>query len=232
MAERELPKLETGVRFPSPAPIAASAYVAVAASPRASRRFTIRPATICAVEGSAAALRFVLRHVASIRTVDGPVHLAQINVARLRAPIDDPATAEFVEGLERINALADTSAGFVWRLQTEDGNATAVRAYDDELVIVNMSVWTSLEALADYVYRSGHVEFLRRRADWFRRMGEANVALWWIEPGHRPPVAEGVGRLAHLRAHGATPRAFTFRRPFAPGGKHLEPADDRNACPA
>ena len=158
--------------------------------------------------------------------------LAQINIGRLHAPIDDPLIAEFVDGLERINALADAASGFVWRLQTEDGNATAVRAYDDELIIVNMSVWTSLEALGDFVYRSGHVEFLRRRADWFHRMGEAYLTLWWIAPGHLPSVREGVERLAHLRAHGAGPSAFTFREPYGPAGGAPTRADDRNACPA
>ena len=142
-------------------------------------------------------------------------HLAQINIARLRAPIDDPRTAEFVDGLERINALAEGADGFIWRLQTEDGDATAIRAYDDDLIIVNMSVWTSLEALADYVYRSGHVEFLRRRRDWFEPMAQAHHALWWIEPGHRPGVHEGKERLEHLHRHGPGPSAFTFREPFA-----------------
>ncbi len=160
------------------------------------------------------------------------MQLAQINVARLRAPLDDPRTCEFVEGLERINALADAADGFVWRLQTEDGNATAVRAFDDDLIIVNLSVWSSLEALADYVYRSGHVEYLRRRADWFHRMDQGHLALWWIVPEHRPTLHEGVERLEHLRAHGAGPSAFTFREPFDPGAAHAEDADDRNACPA
>ena len=159
--------------------------------------------------------------------MDTGAPLAQINVARLRAPIDDPRTAEFVDALERINAVADEAPGFVWRLQTEDGDATAIRAFDDELMIVNMSVWTSLEALAEYVYRSGHEAFLRRRREWFEERVEAHQALWRVEGGHRPDVAEGLERLADLRRHGPSPRAFTFREPFAA----QKPPQDRHPLP-
>jgi hypothetical protein len=141
-------------------------------------------------------------------------HLAQINVARLRAPIDDPLVAEFVAGLEPVNELADASPGFVWRLQTEAGNATSVQAYADELVIVNMSVWESLEHLGDFVYRSAHTEFLRRKRAWFERMVDAHMALWWTESGTLPSVAEGVARLETLRTKGPSADAFTFRNAF------------------
>ena len=97
-------------------------------------------------------------------------HLAQVNIGRLRARVDDPLIADFVANLDRINALADAAPGFVWRLQTEDGNATAIRpADDDELLAINLSVWESVEALADYVYRSAHVELMRRRRPEKRR---------------------------------------------------------------
>jgi len=155
--------------------------------------------------------------------VDGHEQLAQINIARLRAPLEDPATAEFVESLARINALADEAQGFVWRLQTEGGDASAIRAYDDELMIVNLSVWTSLEALAEYVYRSGHVAFLRRRREWFETSEDAHVALWWVQPGRRPDVAEGRERLARLRLHGPGPEAFTFREPYREQATRLPP---------
>jgi hypothetical protein len=157
--------------------------------------------------------------------------LAQFNVARLVAPIDDPRIADFVAGLDAINALAEASPGFVWRFQTDDGNATSVHPYGDELVIVNMSVWTTVEALADFAYRTGHVEYLRRRAEWFDRMGTPIVTLWWVPAGTRPSVDDGVARLEHLRAHGATAQAFTFRAPFTPAG---EPArrDERDPSPA
>jgi hypothetical protein len=145
--------------------------------------------------------------------------LAQINVARLKAPIDHPDTAEFVANLDGINALAETSPGFVWRFQTDDGNATSVHPTGDELVIVNLSMWTSVEALSDFAYRSGHTAFLRRRAEWFERATEPVVALWWEPAGSRPDEHEGMARLAHLRTHGPSAHAFTFRDQFDPAGR-------------
>jgi hypothetical protein len=160
-------------------------------------------------------------------------HLAQVNIGRLRAPVDDPLIADFVAGLDRINALADLATGFVWRLQTEDGNATAVRPVeDDELLAINMSVWESFEALADYVYRSEHVAFLRRRREWFERFGTSYLALWWIPAGTIPTVPEAVARIAHLDCHGPTQAAFTFKHRFAPpheGGSIVD-SDERDAC--
>jgi heme-degrading monooxygenase HmoA len=143
------------------------------------------------------------------------VHLAQINVGRLLAPVDSPVVAEFMAALEPINALADTSPGFVWRLQTEDGNATSVRPYEDDEILVNLSVWESMEALDAFVYHSEHTAYLRRRREWFGRMAEAMLALWWIPEGELPTVEQGVARLDHLRAHGPTQEAFTFRQRFA-----------------
>jgi hypothetical protein len=147
--------------------------------------------------------------------------LAQINVARLKAPIDHPDTAEFVANLDRINALGEASPGFVWRFQTEDGNATSVHPYDDELVIINLTMWTSVEALADFAYRSGHTAFLRRRAEWFERATAPAVAMWWEPAGTRPSERDAVARLEHLRTHGPTAHAFTFREQFDPAGKPL-----------
>jgi hypothetical protein len=141
-------------------------------------------------------------------------HLAQVNIGRLRAPTDDPLVADFMNALDEINALAERSPGFVWRLQTDDGNATALRPYDDESILINLSTWESADALADYVYRSDHTAFLRRRAEWFERMSEAMLTLWWVPAGHRPTEAEAVARLDHLRRHGPTPHAFTFRHQF------------------
>jgi hypothetical protein len=161
-------------------------------------------------------------------------HLAELNIARLRAPLDDPATQEFVEALDEINALADASLGFVWRLQTEDGNATAIRTFDDDLVITNMSTWESVEALGDYVYRSGHVAFLHRKREWFNQYGSVHLVLWWVQAGMQPTVDEALDRLAHLEEHGPSTRAFTFGRPFAPPDRSdadLE-VDNRNICPA
>ena len=159
--------------------------------------------------------------------------LVEINVARLRAPLDDPQLADFTNNLDRINALAESSTGFVWRLQTEDGNATAMRPYEDETVIINVSMWVSVASLGDYVYRSGHVDFLRRKREWFHRFGEAAVALWWVPAGERPTLAYAVDRLDHLRAYGPTARAFTFAKPFpAPGSAEQSVVNLRDACPA
>ena len=142
-------------------------------------------------------------------------HLAQVNVGRFRAPIDDPIMDGFRTQLDSINALAEATPGFVWRLQTEDGNATAIRPdADDELMAINMSVWTSLESLQQYVYKSDHVRPLRDRKQWFEPIAGPILALWWIPAGHTPTVTEAWDRLAHLKENGPTPHAFTFRTPF------------------
>lgn len=143
-------------------------------------------------------------------------HLAQLNVGRLLAPVDAPEIAGFVAALEPINALADADPALVWRLQTESGNATDIRPTDDDLFLVNMSVWTSLEALRAYVYTSRHVQVLRQKRDWFERHVEAHLVLWWVPAGHIPTVDEALERLDRLRRDGPTPAAFTFRSPFEP----------------
>jgi heme-degrading monooxygenase HmoA len=163
-------------------------------------------------------------------------NLAQINIGRMLGPIDSEVMAGFVSQLDEINALAEVTPGFVWRLKTEDGDATAIRPYDDERIIVNMSVWESLEALHGYVYQSAHVEVLRRRREWFGRMTELSVVLWWVPAGHHPSVAEAVARLETIRAEGPTPAAFTFRQGFpapdsAPGGV-TDPIELPGECPA
>jgi hypothetical protein len=145
--------------------------------------------------------------------------LAQVNISRMSYPLDDPRLKDFVDGLEPVNALADTAPGFLWRLQTEDGNATAVRAFEWETggsagVLVNMSVWTSVEALAEFVFSGAHLAVMKRRREWFRPVREAMTALWWVPAGHRPGTAEAEDRLRRLRAEGPTPYAFTLRRHF------------------
>jgi hypothetical protein len=160
-------------------------------------------------------------------------HLAQVNVAILRAPLDSPDLAGFVERLDPINALADRSPGFVWRLQTEDGDATAIRAFEDERIIVNLSVWESIEALGEFVYASRHLDVLRRRREWFEKMARAHLALWWVPSGTTPTVEDAKGRLEILRERGPSPEAFTLREPFAPpGGTEAVRPDDRWFCPA
>jgi hypothetical protein len=141
-------------------------------------------------------------------------HLAQVNIGRLRAPLDDPIMEGFRSQLDPINALADRSPGFVWRLQTEDGNATAIRPFEDERIAINMSVWESLEALQQFVYRSAHVAPLRQRNQWFESIADPILALWWVPAGHVPTVAEALERLRQLKERGPSPDAFTFRTPF------------------
>jgi hypothetical protein len=160
-------------------------------------------------------------------------HLAQLNIARFKLPMDDPAMAGFVEQLDPINALADEAPGFVWRLQTEAGNATDIHAFEDDLMLVNMSVWESIEALAEFVYRSEHVGVMRRRREWAERMTDAYMVLWWIPAGAIPTVEEAKERLAQLREYGPTPGAFTFKKRFTPGEATVaSPEDERDFCPA
>ncbi len=160
------------------------------------------------------------------------MHLAQLNVARLRAPMDDPIIDDFRVNLEPINALAEASPGFVWRLQDETGDATSIKPFGDELEIVNLTVWESIDALADFTYRSGHVAFLRRRRDFFEAPSKPILCLWWIPEGSIPTVEEAIDRLAHLRAHGPTPTSFTFRHRFEPDGDDAQLGSERDACPA
>ena len=139
-------------------------------------------------------------------------HLAQINIGRLIAPIDDPKIAGFVSQLAPINALADASRGFVWRLQSSSGNATDITYNDDPTIFVNMSVWASVETLREFVYKSNHLGVLRDRAKWFEKMDKPFACLWWISAGHIPSVAEGRERLEHFQKHGATPFSFWFSK--------------------
>lgn len=149
-------------------------------------------------------------------------HLAQINISRLLAPLDDPKIAGFVARLDEINALADSAPGFVWRLQSESGNATDIAYSDDPFVIVNMSVWDSVEALKQFTYMSRHIEVFRQRADWFEKSNRPNYCLWWVPAGHVPTLAEGRERLQHYQQYGSTPYSFWFSQGFpAPTGEEV-----------
>lgn len=151
----------------------------------------------------------------------GPVndfHLAQVNVGRILAPIDSPQLAGFVAQLPEINALADRAPGFVWRMVDDGGaDATSLRPKnEDDLFLINCSVWESVEALRDYTYRSDHLRVLARRREWFERLSDHHHALWWVPAGHRPSVQEAMDRVALLRERGESPDAFTFRAPHPP----------------
>jgi len=144
--------------------------------------------------------------------------LAQVNIALPREPLDAPLLADFVADLEPVNAAADAAPGFVWRLQTDDGDATGIRAFGDDRLIVNLSVWESVEALRAFVSGARHLAVLRRRREWFEQAAEDHLALWWVPAGHEPPVHEAEERLALLRRDGPSPAAFTLRSPFPPPG--------------
>lgn len=143
-------------------------------------------------------------------------HLAQLNVAHALAPLDSELLAPFLAAIDEVNALADTAPGFVWRLQDDASDlpgATGIQAYDDPQMIVNLSVWASREALWDFVYSGDHLAIMRRRREWFGALGDSHLVLWWVDRGEPPTVEESLARLDHLRAHGPTPHAFTFKDP-------------------
>jgi hypothetical protein len=150
-------------------------------------------------------------------------HLAQCNIVKLKAPLDSPVVADFVAALDPINALADTAPGFVWRLQSEDGDATSFRVFDDDQILLNMSVWESVEALQEYVYRSGHKDVLRQRRQWAERVETVQSTMWWVRAGDVPEPTEAVVRLARLERDGPTPYAFTFQQRFDPPDESTSP---------
>ena len=146
-------------------------------------------------------------------------HLAQVNLARLRFPAGSPRVREFVAAVDRINRLADQAPGFIWRYGPGEGHLNQADATGDPLMIINLSVWRSYEHLHAYVYRSAHGAFVRRRYEWFERIQAPATALWWVADGDEPTPAEALVRLAHLRAYGPTPQAFTVRSRFTPEGR-------------
>lgn len=140
--------------------------------------------------------------------------LAEINIGRILAPLNSPLMHDFVANLDDINALADNSPGFVWRLKSDSNNATSIRIFDDEYLIVNLSVWNNMQSLHDYVYKSLHVEFFKRKKEWFQKMDTLHMALWYIPAGKMPTVDEALERLVFIREHKETPYAFTFKKSF------------------
>ena len=156
--------------------------------------------------------------------------VAQVNVGRLVAPLDSPRLADFMANLDPVNAVADAAPGFVWRLQTEDGNSTALRAFEDDAegadggILINMSVWETVDDLAAFVYGDAHLAVLRRRREWFERLKDIYAAAWWVPRGHIPAIQEAEERVKHLRAHGPTPYAFTLK-------VHFPAPDSADAAP-
>ena len=143
-------------------------------------------------------------------------HLAQLNIAQFRLPQKHPVNADFVANLDRVNAIAESQQGFVWRLVGDGNDATDIQAFDDPNILVNLSVWTDIESLAAFAYRnSAHKEIMRRRNEWFDKM-EFYLVLWWIEEGHIPTLTEAKERLNLLEANGPSEKAFTFKQSFHP----------------
>ena len=128
--------------------------------------------------------------------------------------INDPIMKEFVENLDAVNQIAESSEGFVWRLKDDTNNATSLNPYDDEQVIINVSVWKSIETLENFMYKTFHSEFLKRRKEWFVAYGTAHTAMWWVAAGHTPTLQEAVDKLDYLQKHGASADSFDFRNKF------------------
>ena len=143
-------------------------------------------------------------------------HVAQFNIGKVLAPVEEPLMADFMDQLDEINALADGSPGFIWRLQTEEGNATAIHAFDDPMLLLNMSVWNNVESLYEFAYRTDHLRVLRDKARWFEKHETVYQVLWWVPAGHIPTLDEAKDKLGALEANGPSPNAFTFAKRFPP----------------
>lgn len=143
-------------------------------------------------------------------------HLAQYNIAWLVAPLDDPRIADFTDNIAAVNTLAEEAPGFVWRHQTDDGDSTSIRVRDDDRILINFSLWESVEALHTFAFRTGHADYYRRRREWFTHEDDPFAVLWWVPAGHLPTVEEAEAKLAELKANGPTSAAFTFKSRFPP----------------
>lgn len=139
------------------------------------------------------------------------MHLAQLNIAKAKATLDDPLMQECMDNLDPVNAIAEASPGFIWRLKDENGDATSIQVFDNPRLIVNMSVWESIDSLKDFMFKTHHLNFLKRKNEWFEKINEANHVLWWVAVGHVPTVVEAKERLLYLREQGESDHAFTFR---------------------
>jgi hypothetical protein len=148
-------------------------------------------------------------------------HLAQVNIARAKAAMDTPVMADFVAALDRVNAMADDSPGFVWRLQSDTGNATDIVAFDDPLIIINMSLWETIDDLFEFTYRSSHSAIMAQRRNWFDKLDSPHMALWWVPAGTIPDVLQAREKLDLLARLGPTSAAFTFKQRYDPAGVEL-----------
>jgi len=142
------------------------------------------------------------------------MHLAQLNIAKAKYSLDAPEIKEFADNLEPVNNLAESSEGFIWRLQDESGDAISIQAFSDPNIIVNMSTWLSVDALKNFMFRTHHKDFMRRKKEWFEKISEDSYVLWWVPIDHHPAVEEGLERLYFLRDNADSPYAFTFKSNF------------------
>jgi Domain of unknown function (DUF3291) len=149
-------------------------------------------------------------------------HLAQVNIGKILAPMDSPLMSEFKNNLDRINALAEASEGFIWRLKDDNNNATSIKVFEDDFMLINMSVWKDIDALYKYVYESAHMEYLKNRKAWFERLTEKYMALWWIPGDHIPTPSEAIERINHIRQNGDTAFAFGFKKRFTAEEANLQ----------
>ncbi|WP_298346049.1 DUF3291 domain-containing protein [uncultured Algibacter sp.] len=141
-------------------------------------------------------------------------HLAQVNIAKRLAPMDDPIMQDFINNVEKINAIADEAEGFIWRMQDEDKDLGA-EIFQDDTLLINMSVWESLVSLFNYTYKSGHIEVFKRKKEWFSKMKMVHMAFWYIPEGYEPTFQDAKQRLDYLNKYGDTPYAFSFKSKFS-----------------
>ncbi|WP_076417884.1 DUF3291 domain-containing protein [Colwellia sp. UCD-KL20] len=142
------------------------------------------------------------------------MHLAQLNIATAKYDLETIEMKDFMDNLDPINAIAESSKGFVWRLQDEAGDATSIQFFDDPRTIVNMSIWESVDSLKDFMFRTHHKDFFKRKSEWFTKEAEDTYVLWWVPEGTIPTLEQAVQKLYYLRKHGETPQAFTFKSNF------------------
>jgi len=142
------------------------------------------------------------------------MQLAQLNIAKAKYALDQPQIKDFVDNLEMVNATAESSDGFIWRLTDESGDATSIVAFDDPSILVNMSVWTDVNSLKNFMFRTHHRDFMRRKVEWFVPFVGDSYVLWWIEDNTIPTIEQAKKRLMHLRENGDSPVAFTFKSNF------------------
>lgn len=143
-----------------------------------------------------------------------PYHVAVFNIARMLGEIDSPVMQEFADNLDPVNTLGEQSSGFVWRLKSDNGNATSIRIYDDPYMIVNLSVWETIDSVFQFTYYTAHTDYFRRRREWFEKFDLPLLTLWWVPAGYTPTAQEARAKLEYLHEHGVTPHAFTFKQRY------------------